>query len=87
MFRARSHPPNTWRDTRPDTDNLQKMLKDVLTRERYWRDDAQVVADFAMKSWAKVPGIHLQAVELGSRPAELVDVIRLLGRNIKTREE
>lgn len=87
MYRARSHRPDTWRDTRPDTDNLQKMLKDILTRERFWRDDAQVVADFSLKSWAKVPGIHLQAVELGSRPSEMAGVIRALSLQIKAREE
>lgn len=71
MFRARSHRPNTWRDTRPDTDNLQKMLKDVLTREGFWRDDAQVVAEIPLKSWQKVPGIRLQAMELAAPPSEL----------------
>lgn len=86
MYRARSHRPDTWRDTRPDTDNLQKMLKDILTREHYWRDDAQVVADFALKSWQKVPGIHLQAVELGCLPSELTGRIAALGLQFITKE-
>lgn len=69
IYKARSHRPDTWRDTRPDTDNLQKMLKDVLTREGFWKDDAQVTADIVLKSWSKVPGIHVYAAELNRTPA------------------
>lgn len=32
----------TWKVTRPDLDNLEKGLLDVLTDMRFWGDDAQV---------------------------------------------
>lgn len=41
----------TWKITRPDTDNLQKMLKDCMTEAGYWKDDAQVVMEEVMKIW------------------------------------
>ena len=43
--KGRSHKNGEWRVTKPDTDNLQKLLKDCMTRCGYWRDDAQVVRE------------------------------------------
>ena len=37
--------------TRPDTDNLQKMLKDEMTRMGFWGDDAQVAVEHVEKYW------------------------------------
>lgn len=31
-----------WKDTKPDLDNLQKMLQDVMTECGFWKDDALV---------------------------------------------
>jgi Holliday junction resolvase RusA-like endonuclease len=36
---------------KPDTDNLQKAAKDVLTEVGYWGDDCQVWSDTAEKFW------------------------------------
>lgn len=33
-----------WHTARPDLDNLQKQLKDALTRMGFWGDDSQVAA-------------------------------------------
>lgn len=38
--------------TRPDTDNLQKLLKDCMTVCGFWRDDALVAEEFVGKYWA-----------------------------------
>ena len=46
-----------WRDTKPDTDNLEKLLKDCMTRMRFWIDDAQVCDERVLKMWSKSPGI------------------------------
>jgi Holliday junction resolvase RusA-like endonuclease len=52
MFpRNKSHKHNEWRITKPDTDNLQKMLKDCMTKTNYWNDDAQVVIERCCKVW------------------------------------
>ena len=51
---------------KPDTDNLQKGLKDVMTRLGWWRDDAQVFSEHAAKIYSRVPGIHIDVEEVGS---------------------
>lgn len=37
--------------TKPDTDNLIKGFKDVLTAAGFWKDDAQVVFESTYKAW------------------------------------
>lgn len=46
--------------TRPDTDNLQKLLKDCMTQCGFWYDDAQVYFEQVMKRWSDAPGIHIE---------------------------
>ncbi len=58
------HQDGTYRITKPDTDNLQKLLKDCMTAEGFWRDDAQVASEICEKFWAEVPGIYIRAEEL-----------------------
>lgn len=53
-----------YKDTRPDTDNLQKLLKDCMTACGYWRDDAQVASEISEKFWATLPGIYIKVEEL-----------------------
>lgn len=50
--------------TRPDTDNLQKLLKDVMTDVGFWEDDAQVASEIAEKFYAKIPGIYVRVEKL-----------------------
>lgn len=64
------HRDGEYKATRPDTDNLQKLLKDVMTHLRFWRDDALVASEIVEKFWAKVPGIYVRIEELGSRSHE-----------------
>ena len=61
---GKSHKSGEWRTTRPDTDNLQKMLKDCMTKCGYWKDDAQVVREIVEKKWAQAPGIHIEIKRL-----------------------
>lgn len=44
----------TWKVTKPDTDNLIKLLKDEMTNAGWWHDDAQVVIERSMKMYAPV---------------------------------
>ena len=59
-----SHRDGDWRTSKPDTDNLQKMLKDVMTSLGYWKDDAQVCSEICEKFWAATPGIYIRIEEL-----------------------
>lgn len=54
------HKHGEWRDTKPDTDNLQKLLKDCMTQVGFWKDDAQVVRETVEKRWVDhAPGIYI----------------------------
>ena len=53
-----------WKVTKPDTDNLQKLLKDCMTAVGFWKDDAQVCSETVEKFWAERPGIWIYLEEL-----------------------
>ena len=55
-----SHRNGEYKSTRPDTDNLQKMLKDCMTLCGFWKDDALVVSEITEKFWADNPGIFIR---------------------------
>lgn len=54
-----------YKTTKPDTDNLQKLLKDVMTDLRYWTDDALVASEVVEKFWSERPGIYIAIEEVG----------------------
>lgn len=58
------HKDGEWKITKPDTDNLQKLLKDCMTDVGFWRDDALVCSEIIEKFWAAVPGIFISVNEL-----------------------
>ncbi len=58
------HLDGEYRITKPDTDNLQKLLKDVMTELGFWVDDALVASEIVEKFWARVPGIYICLEEL-----------------------
>ena len=61
---AADHRDGEYRITKPDTDNLQKLLKDCMTKCGYWKDDALVASEIVEKFWADVPGIWIRIEEL-----------------------
>ena len=64
-FYSEKHPEGKWRSTKPDTDNLQKLLKDVMTDLGFWKDDAQVCIEQVEKMWSqKYPGIVIEIEKL-----------------------
>ena len=62
--RGKRHKHEEWRVTKPDTDNLQKMLKDVMTDLGFWVDDAQVVKEVVEKLWCDEPSTSPKVVEV-----------------------
>jgi Holliday junction resolvase RusA-like endonuclease len=59
-----NHADGEYRITKPDTDNLQKLLKDVMTKVGFWTDDCLVASEVIEKFWAKVPGLYIAIEEL-----------------------
>lgn len=58
------HTDGEYRTSKPDTDNLNKLLKDVMTACGFWHDDAQVASEIIEKFWAEVPGIYIEVMPL-----------------------
>lgn len=58
------HADGEYKTSKPDTDNSIKMLKDVMTKLGYWKDDAQVASEITEKFWAKIPGLYVKVIEL-----------------------
>ena len=58
---AKKHKPgmDRWKITRPDTDNLNKMLKDVMTDMGFWKDDALIAVEQVWKVYSDEPGIWI----------------------------
>ena len=63
-FPRGKHADGEYRVTRPDTDNLQKLLKDCMTDAGFWQDDALVASELCEKFWAEIPGIYIRIEEL-----------------------
>lgn len=63
-FPSDKHRDGEYRTTKPDTDNLQKLLKDCMTVAGYWEDDALVCREITEKFWADTPGIYIRIKEL-----------------------
>lgn len=63
-FPRGQHSDGEYRSTKPDTDNLQKLLKDCMTCAGFWKDDALVCREIVEKFWAQIPGIYIRVSEL-----------------------
>lgn len=48
-----------WLTKKPDTDNLQKMLKDCMTRLGFWSDDCLVCSEICEKFTGTPCGIYI----------------------------
>lgn len=51
-------------DTRPDIDNLCKMLFDSMTRLAFWNDDSQVASLAFKKIWSDEAGISIKIIPI-----------------------
>lgn len=59
----KKRPPTAYRCSRPDLDNLVKMVADGLN-EVCWQDDQQIVDLRAVKLYGDVPGISIRIVPI-----------------------
>ena len=74
FLRNKRHKHMEYRITKPDTDNLEKMLKDCMTYLGFWNDDAQVVAEYCEKVWSDEPtGISIEINKLPTLKEESHD--------------
>lgn len=64
LYRSDAHKAGEWKTSKPDTDNSLKLLKDVMTGLRFWKDDAQVCSELTDKLWADVPGLYVSVEAL-----------------------
>lgn len=56
----KKHRHGEYKLTRPDTDNLEKLLKDCMTDLGFWVDDCLVCSEISEKFWADTPGIYIR---------------------------
>ena len=61
------HTNGEYKTTKPDTDNLNKLLKDCMTAMKFWKDDAQVCMEVITKYYADVPGIRITVSNIDER--------------------
>ena len=54
----------TYKTTRPDTHNLQKLFVDVMEDCGYFKDDARVASETVEKFWDETPGIWVFVEEI-----------------------
>lgn len=64
LFPKGKHQDGEYKLTKPDTDNLNKLLKDCMTDLKFWEDDALVASELIQKFWAETPGIFIQIERL-----------------------
>ena len=58
------HKDGEWKTSKPDTDNLIKMLKDRMTHLKFWNDDAQIVIERSSKRYSDTPGVLIGYYEI-----------------------
>ena len=64
LFPRGKHKDGEYRTSKPDTDNLQKLLKDCMTEVGFWKDDAQVCSEIIEKFWAEISGIWIRVEDV-----------------------
>ncbi len=64
LFPKGKHADGEYKTTKPDTDNLQKLIKDCMTAVGFWKDDALVASELCEKFWAEMPGIYIKTEEI-----------------------
>lgn len=63
-FPSGKHQDGSYKTTRPDTDNMIKLLKDCMTVVGFWNNDSQVASELTEKFWSDIPGIYIEVIQL-----------------------
>lgn len=66
LMQTGKHDYAEYKVTKPDTDNIIKMLKDCMTKCKFWHDDAQVASEITEKFLGMHPGIYVRIEEIGN---------------------
>lgn len=62
-FHSDKHRDRSYKITKPDTDNMTKLLKDCMTKKGFWKDDAQVAYEVLVKYWTTgTEGIYIKVI-------------------------
>lgn len=64
---TKTHPAGTWKTTKPDTDNLIKLVKDEMTHLGFWLDDAQVCMELNAKCYDRISGVSFRIQSMAER--------------------
>ena len=64
LYPKGKHKDGEYKITKPDTDNMIKLLKDCMTECGFWKDDSEVASEITEKFWSAVPGIYVKVEEL-----------------------
>ena len=60
QFPLKNHEENEYKTTKPDLDNLVKLLQDCMTQLGFWEDDRYVVSLHTEKTYNELSGIYIQ---------------------------
>lgn len=58
------HKNGEYKATKPDTDNLNKALKDIMEDLDFFVNDSRVASETIEKFWADIPGIYVWLEQL-----------------------
>lgn len=62
--RTGKHYNGEYKYTKPDTDNLNKALKDIMENLGFFVNDSRIASEIIEKFWADTPGIYIRLEEL-----------------------
>lgn len=61
-FHSDKYQDRSYKITKPDTDNMIKLLKDCMTKKGFWKDDAHVCYEVIGKYWTTgTEGVYIRA--------------------------
>lgn len=64
------------KDTRPDLDNLQKSLQDMLAKLNYYKDDSLITDLVVKKRWHESSGLYIKIREVEKIDDEFLEFMK-----------